>query len=1219
MWIIGTVVGLLVGAMFGAWPEGLLWGALGGVIGLTIATRSALKAALAERAKDQQISARAWADITERAQALQLRVATLEQGVGAAAEVMPETVVTPLEPASVPAVVAEAPAESVVAEPAMQVLLDDEPAAPEPELATLPPPPPRKPPPPPRPPARPLRDRLPAPLAQLIFGGNMLVKLGVLILFLGLAFLLRYTAERVTVPIELRYAGVALAGAALLALGWLLRRKRSSYALILQGAGIGVFYLTTLAAMKLHALLPPSAGFGFLFAVAVLSALLAVLQNAPVLAIVAALEGFAAPVLASTGSNQPVALFSYLLVLDLGIFVVAWFRAWRLLNLIGLVGTFTLAAGWAQRWYTDDQYAIAQPYLIAFFLLFALIGLLFARRTLFDAPADANLSLAARAGATLKRVGRVDSSLVFGAPMAAFGLQYLLMRPWEFGAAFSALALGAFYLGLGRFVFSTQPRGLALLAEAYAIVGVIFATLAIPLALEGQWTGAAWAIEAAGMYWLGIRQQRPYARAFAFVLVIGAIVQLLRKVTVNDLVDGIATPLLHGSLIGPLLMAAGVFAIWALQRRARLDIGRNWEAIAGTALPWIGMGALMLLPWQTLTPMWAAAATALMALVAFGLAQRFGLAPLKGVAQAMQVLAVLAFIATLRPGAEGAAALAAGWQGTLAAALIALSVLASAAWSMREAHRAALATGVQPVWSIAQIAGTLGGVALLHLAMLFGVDLAQAAIIWPFTAAIVLWLALRLSHAPLAILAGVLHASAAVLFIVTIDAADAARAAFANLGFWTPLALGLSALVAADWLRSEARHAGLAPAVPAPQRWVNAWCRQPAVLWASLVWGLLWWLVATTGESTRVLALRELSIYAPAAIVGIVLITSIVASLIAARRDWSQLGQATLATLAGFIAAALIGVGIGVSDNRYDAIYQPAVALGWLAWPLALVWHLRLLRAQQRWLAPALLAPLHVVGLWFFMLLAARECQWQFARFGDTWASWPLLGWVLVPVLVLWALRSRALLQRWPLTEQRRAYLEFALAPVAACLLVWVWVTNLLCAGDAAPLPHVPLLNPLELAHALVLIALLLWWKALPESSPLRVPAPVARGIAAVTGWALLTGIVLRACHHYADVPWDVDALFASRLTQAALSITWAICGVLAMVLGHKRVSRAVWVGGAVLIGIVVVKLFLVELSDTGGLFRIVSFVGVGVLLLVVGYFAPVPPATPALREEQPA
>ena len=48
---------------------------------------------------------------------------------------------------------------------------------------------------------------------------------------------------------------------------------------------------------------------------------------------------------------------------------------------------------------------------------------------------------------------------------------------------------------------------------------------------------------------------------------------------------------------------------------------------------------------------------------------------------------------------------------------------------------------------------------------------------------------------------------------------------------------------------------------------------------------------------------------------------------------------------------------------------------------------------------------------------------------------------------------------------------------------------------------------------------------------------------------------------------------------------------------------------GAVLLGVVVLKLFFVELADRGGLYRIVSFIVVGLLLLMVGYFAPVPPS----------
>jgi len=1033
----------------------------------------------------------------------------------------------------------------------------------------------------------------------------MLVKLGVLILFLGLAFLLRYTAERVTVPVELRYAAVALVGAGLLALGWLLRRKRTGYALILQGAGIGVFYLTTLAAMKVHELLPSTVGFAFLFGVAALSAVLAVLQNAPLLAIVAALEGFAAPVLASTGQNRPVGLFTYLLVLDVGIVLIAWFKAWRVLNLIGFVGTFTLAAGWAHKYYTPDQYGIVQPFLLVFFLLFVAIGLLFARRTLFDAPVQPAQPLAARALDTLRRAGRVDSSLVFGTPMVAFGMQALLMQPWEYGAAFSAMALAAFYLVLGRLVFATQPKGLALLAEAYAIVGVIFGTLAIPLGLEGRWTGAAWAVEAAGMYWLGARQQRVYARAFSFVVFAGAVWKLLQATQL----DGAAGhPLLQGSVIGPVLVAVSAFAMWTIHRRARLDEGNGWEALVGTALPWLGMGALTLLLWQWFTPPWAAAATAVLASATFAVAARFQLRLLAFVSYGMQALAVAGFIATLHQVADthgGDEVLASGWQGAVAASLIALSLLGSAAWSMLQAHRAALARGIRPVWSLGNAIAVIAGVSLLHLAMLFQVSLAQAALLWPLTATVVLWVALRIAHGPLAALAGVLQIVSALLHVFgRVFHAEAAPPAFAHLGFWTPVVLGLAALLAGGWINDEAwRRATEGTAAKPRKRWINDWCANPAALWLPVIWGLGWWLFGWLDESGEVLRRNGLAAHLAAAAMAIVLVTSVLSAVVAHRHNWPQLGRATLATLPGFGLVALHAVALAA-----PLVYVPSSALGWIAWPLALLWHLRLLYAQKRWLASSALVPLHVAGFWFFVLLAARECQWQLGRIGAEWSSWQLLGWAVVPAAALWMLRSRALLQRWPLVEYRAAYLEIAAMPVAAYLLAWAWITNGTSPGDAAPLPYVPLLNPLELAQWLVLFALVLWWRALPQASFARVQPMVAKGVLGLTGLALLTGMVLRSCHHYAGVDWRFDALYASWLTQAALSITWAICGVIAMVLGHARGVRTLWVGGAALLGVVVLKLFFVELADRGGLFRIVSFIAVGALLLLVGYFAPVPP-----------
>ena len=82
--------------------------------------------------------------------------------------------------------------------------------------------------------------------------------------------------------------------------------------------------------------------------------------------------------------------------------------------------------------------------------------------------------------------------------------------------------------------------------------------------------------------------------------------------------------------------------------------------------------------------------------------------------------------------------------------------------------------------------------------------------------------------------------------------------------------------------------------------------------------------------------------------------------------------------------------------------------------------------------------------------------------------------------------------------------------------------------------------------------------------------------------------------HHWAQVPYDVDSLAASTTFQSALSIVWGIAGLAAMIVGARGSRRGVWLIGAALMTVVVAKLFLVDLGNTGTLARVVSFLGVG-------------------------
>lgn len=1070
--------------------------------------------------------------------------------------------------------------------------------------------PPHRPPPPPadKPLLESLREQLPTPVATFLFDGSLLVKGGVLILFLGLIFLLRYTAEHVTVSIGARYAGVALTGIALLQLGWYLRTRRTDYALIVQGAGIGVLYLTIMAAIRLHHLLDPLAGFVLLSLVAVLSAALAVLQNAPVLAIVAALEGFFAPVLVSTGANNALGLFCYLAILDVGVALVAWFKAWRILHLIAFVGTLTLASAWGHRHYSDDQYLMVQCFLLFFFLLFALIGFLFAHRSLREAEHAADTDLAQRAADTVRLVGRVDSALTFGLPFSVYALQYLLVKDGAYNAALAALGYGFFYVALAFVVLRQRIAGLHLLAEAYLIVGAIFGTLAIPLGLEGQWTGAAWAVEGAGMYWLGLRQHRLYARLLAFPVMAGATWKLLHEIRIVALPDA---PLLDGSLLGPLLLAISVLALWGMQLRARPLLQEDartsraaaweaWELRAGALLPWLGIGALNLLPWMLMYPIWAAAGTAALALATHMVAGRYQLPALQRIVVAQQALAVAGFLATLHRStgnrADAVAVLGNGWRGMLVAVWIAATVLGTTVRALLQTGRTALADGRAPAWPMLHSLVMIVGMVLLHLAVLFVASWQQVAWIWPMTSGLLLWGALRFGHAPLALLAAMLQAIAAG---VASDWHRDAEPVF-NAAFLTWMVLGLTGLLEAWWI---ARRALRVLAREAPYHLLTPWCARPWAVWLPLCWGLGWWLGAWGVELQHFSFVRESPLTLPQAVAGVFLVTTLLLAALARRLDWRQAGSATLILL-----PALFYCAHWATHNAGHGAYVPSDHGGWLVWPLALVLHLHVLKVRRaQWWSSEFNATLHVCGFWLFLVLAATEVRGHLRLLGDPWSSWPVLGFVAVPALALWALQTATWGQRWPLRDFRIAYVQWGGAPVALWMLLWLWASNT-TAGAADPLPYLPLLNPLELGQALVLLALILWLRSLRTevwfNHQLKVAAVATVGLTAL---ALVSGLVLRACHHFGGVPWDFGSLFDSRLAQAALSVVWATCAVATMLVSKRVASRSLWLAGAALLAVVVLKLFAIELSDSEGLYRIVSFIGVGVLLLLVGYFAPVP------------
>jgi len=571
VWIIGLVVGALAGAIGGIF--GALIGAVAGAgIGWLLAEQQKQPGAV--QRPTLEASAR-FVALEASMRHLQERVASLENAQRSAARgeqapLTEERKPAPAEPISsavpMPPTFATPVAPDTPQERAPAAPLSIQPQSaqrPEPRLAVEPAGPRSVPP----------RTSPPSALWDFFFGGNTLVRFGVIVLFFGVAFLLKYASEHIEVPIEARFIAVALSAIVMLVIGWGLRSARPGYALIIQGGAIGVLYLTVFTAFRLFQLLPAGLVFALLTAMAVFSAMLAVLQDSRSLAAMAVSGGFLAPILASTGAGSHVALFSFYALLNLGILIIAWFKAWRSLNLLGFAFTFIIGLVWGDRYYRAEYFASTEPFLILFFLFYVAIAVLFALRQ------DASIK------------SPVDGTLVFGVPLVAFGLQTALVHETEYATAYSALALSGFYLLLAKGLLTRWSEKLHLLVESLLALGVVFGTLAIPLALDGRWTAAAWALEGAAIVWIAVRQEKILARGFGIFLQFAAGVAFFFSATEPR---G-AVPVFNSFYLGCVMISvAGLFCAWYLKQQ-RPALSAPADAVATAlfcwgALWWFGAG-----------------------------------------------------------------------------------------------------------------------------------------------------------------------------------------------------------------------------------------------------------------------------------------------------------------------------------------------------------------------------------------------------------------------------------------------------------------------------------------------------------------------------------------------------------------------------------------------------------------------------------------------------
>ncbi|MCC8487646.1 DUF2339 domain-containing protein [Xanthomonas campestris pv. raphani] len=383
--------------------------------------------------------------------------------------------------------------------------------------------------------------------------------------------------------------------------------------------------------------------------------------------------------------------------------------------------------------------------------------------------------------------------------------------------------------------------------------------------------------------------------------------------------------------------------------------------------------------------------------------------------------------------------------------------------------------------------------------------------------------------------------------------------------------------------------------------WATAWflrdAGHPRRALVAYLWGLGWWTLCGVHEILRFAGdLRS----EPDLLLGFVALTVWLAAEVHRRRPAAALVWTVMAGLALAAPLALW------QSHAHTQPFAHWGALAWLAFAVAGARALWCLRMQ------------HGAGA-----IAAQFIWWLLwplvVSLGAAWLADAFLlanGWRCALLAAPWLIVAALGLLRWSWIAWPQGA---SFAPARTALLSCVfgvlgvgWVLVLLDPVSASPLPWLPLLNPAELAQLAVLALLARWaWSA---QSPVLLQRWRVTALG-VLGWALLTGSTLHSVHHWGAVSWDTQLLGAT-LSQTSLTIVWSVLGVLGWVIGSRRGQRGLWLGGALLMGLVLAKLVLVDRQHLGNLLGIGSFMAYGLLCTVVGYLAPAPPRQAPLAEE---
>ena len=325
------------------------------------------------------------------------------------------------------------------------------------------------------------------PDLEKFIGENLVSKIGIGVLVLAIGFFVKFAIDNNWIGPVGRVAVGILCGGILVFLAHRLRTNYKAFSSVLVGGGLAVFYFTiTLAYHQFH-LFSQTAAFVIMIVITIFAVALSLLYDRQELAIIALVGGFSSPFLVSDGAGNYKTLFSYLLLLNTGLLVIAYRKSWRLLNLLAFVFTAILFAGWLESLPYDAEsniYAHGLAFAALFYLLFFFVNIA-------NNVREGNKFTAQDFSILL-----LNTALFFAAGMYCL----YMMKQTNYQGLFT-IALAVFNLIASFVLFRKREIDKNLL---YLFIGITltFISLTAPIQLDGNYITMFWASEAVLLFWL---------------------------------------------------------------------------------------------------------------------------------------------------------------------------------------------------------------------------------------------------------------------------------------------------------------------------------------------------------------------------------------------------------------------------------------------------------------------------------------------------------------------------------------------------------------------------------------------------------------------------------------------------------------------------------------------------------------------------------------------